>query len=956
MKLTKRIIVMILCVAIFASMQVFALEFPDVTDENKNAEAIDVLSSLGIIKGYEDGQFKPDKEVTRAELTSLLMRLLNLSITGTEVADSGYVDVANNHWAVYDIKTASGMGIIKGFGDGNFGPEQSVTFEQAVKMVVAMLGYESLAIDKGGWPDGYVAQGRDLGLLKNAEMTQTEPAPRKIIAQILYNALNVDLMAKKTTDSGQESYYIKKDQNVMTEYMKISKIEGMVTANSITRLDEEASELADDEVEIDVDGDSERYKVGNNTQAKNMIGLSVVAYVKYDEYNVDQIIQHIMAKSRITEVKFDAKEISKLTSSKLTVVNNDTGKTTEYKIQDDAVIMYNGKFLDSKYISDAKPTIGSVKLVDSGPGYNYIEIESYKNYLVKSVDTSNYLIYIDNSVGNVSESSIYVPVKDELDYSIKITKGTSDIQLSSIRKGNIISVKQGHESQTNGIQNIEILVSDTKKSGKITEENENTVSIDSKSYEISSSIEGTDLAKKIVYNASGTFYLDAFGDIAYAEFSTGDSYKYGFVIRAGVKAGNDEEPGTIRMLEYSTGSVKTYDMHTKVIVDGSSKSDHNEVVDALKDAAATFAADRKSSDVMDDISEDDASTWSFSQPIKYLVNSQGAISEIITVNTDVDDEMKLVAYESDATYNSTNKYFRDDSSNTIAKIDSKTLVLDIPNDRYDTGSYIKRTYSYFKNYAKYDIQIVGTNASGAANIVIAYESNLDKDVNYSTPTYVVKDRSDVYEDGENKTKLTLVNFQTGAEDTKYCSNPDYIADVEIGDVIRFGTDSQGEVNENVYIYLDISEAKAGNYPKLATSGDKTYYEDKDNYPTRKVAMYSNFSYVAPTFKLNSINDMYAYVFGTPYKVVDNSIELTDLLPGETGFEKDDVPTVANLTATSSTMFFSMNDNNVIEVTKGTTDENNIIGTILSYEEYPDSFNYIYAYIVDESLKAVYIIK
>jgi len=148
MKNTRKIISILLCFCIFFSMQVFALEFPDVTEDNKNGEAIDVLSSLGIIKGYDDGQFKPDKEVTRAELTSLLMRLLNLSITGTTVADSGYTDVANNHWAVYDIKTASSMGIIKGFGDGNFGPEASVTFEQAVKMVVCMLGYESVAIDK----------------------------------------------------------------------------------------------------------------------------------------------------------------------------------------------------------------------------------------------------------------------------------------------------------------------------------------------------------------------------------------------------------------------------------------------------------------------------------------------------------------------------------------------------------------------------------------------------------------------------------------------------------------------------------------------------------------------------------------------------------------------------------------------------------------------------------------
>ena len=225
MKIANKILAMIMALSMMLSMSVFALEFPDVKADDTNEEAINVLSSLGIIKGYEDGTFLPDKEVTRAELTSLLMRLLNLSLTGVPVADSGYTDVANNHWAVYDIKTASGMGIIKGFGDGNFGPEAPVTFEQAVKMVVAMLGYESVAIDKGGWPNGYVSQGRDLGLLKKAEMIQTNPAPRKIIAQILYNALNVDLMEKVTTSSADNDYYeIKKGKTVLSEYMQIEKV------------------------------------------------------------------------------------------------------------------------------------------------------------------------------------------------------------------------------------------------------------------------------------------------------------------------------------------------------------------------------------------------------------------------------------------------------------------------------------------------------------------------------------------------------------------------------------------------------------------------------------------------------------------------------------------------------------------------------------------------------------
>ena len=65
MKLTNKILALLLALSMIVSTSVFALEFPDVNADDANREAIDVLSSLGIIKGYEDGQFKPDKEVDR---------------------------------------------------------------------------------------------------------------------------------------------------------------------------------------------------------------------------------------------------------------------------------------------------------------------------------------------------------------------------------------------------------------------------------------------------------------------------------------------------------------------------------------------------------------------------------------------------------------------------------------------------------------------------------------------------------------------------------------------------------------------------------------------------------------------------------------------------------------------------------------------------------------------------
>ena len=56
------------------------------------------------------------------------------------------------------------------------------------------------------------------------------------------------------------------------------------------------------------------------------------------------------------------------------------------------------------------------------------------------------------------------------------------------------------------------------------------------------------------------------------------------------------------------------------------------------------------------------------------------------------------------------------------------------------------------------------------------------------------------------------------------------------------------------------------------------------------------------------------------------------------------------------MFFTINSSNEITATKGSSEDNNVLGTILAYKDHPDKWDYVFTYIVDESLKAVYVIK
>ena len=136
--------------------------FSDVDDSNSYVEAISTLSTLQVINGYEDGSFQPEKEITRAEYTKMIVYMLGMDSFTTPITT--FTDVPESHWANAYIKTAFDMGIINGFDDGTFRPDAPVTYEQALKMLVCTLGYEAYAEVAGGYPNGYRAQAEDLDL------------------------------------------------------------------------------------------------------------------------------------------------------------------------------------------------------------------------------------------------------------------------------------------------------------------------------------------------------------------------------------------------------------------------------------------------------------------------------------------------------------------------------------------------------------------------------------------------------------------------------------------------------------------------------------------------------------------------------------------------------------------------------------------------------------------------
>ena len=180
--------------------------FPDVDDNAEYAWAADLTKEMGLFVGDSNGNFNPYNGITRAEFATVVCRLMGGEAAAKAIKTSVFDDVSTSHWASGCIAWAAENEIVGGYGDGNFGPSDVVTYEQAVKMLVCAIGYSDRAIDAGGWPYGYVAIADNLGILDRVENTFGDSITRANVAVLVGNIQNNNYLGHIPNSSSDEAF------------------------------------------------------------------------------------------------------------------------------------------------------------------------------------------------------------------------------------------------------------------------------------------------------------------------------------------------------------------------------------------------------------------------------------------------------------------------------------------------------------------------------------------------------------------------------------------------------------------------------------------------------------------------------------------------------------------------------------------------------------------------------
>ncbi len=190
MSIFKRATSIVTAAAIAGSMMAGAA-FTDVTPTSEYSEAISLLSSLGALKGYPDGTFGAEKDITREEFVKVLYVLMTGSDeVGMFEGVSPFPDVDDERWSAGYINWAKNLGIVVGDPDGNFAPERNVSFAEASKMFVTALGYDATTMT---FPYGFIDKAQTIGLFDDVSgMTANSAAQRGDVAQMGSNTLFVE--------------------------------------------------------------------------------------------------------------------------------------------------------------------------------------------------------------------------------------------------------------------------------------------------------------------------------------------------------------------------------------------------------------------------------------------------------------------------------------------------------------------------------------------------------------------------------------------------------------------------------------------------------------------------------------------------------------------------------------------------------------------------------------------
>ncbi len=789
---------------VFAQNENSAVAFSDVSENAIYADAVKTFSLMGIIKGYEDGSFRPDRNVTRAEFTAMLMRTLNYGTLGSSsAAKLPFSDVDDNdssiNWAIPNINTAYDMGIINGYDDGTFRPSANVSYEEALKMIVCTLGYTGIDVSGTPWYAEYVNQAGKLGITENAyQLGAVEtPASRACIAQMLYDSLEVEMV--------EQDKLTKK--TILANYLGYIKSTGVISSDGVTSITAPDVNLRDDEVQIygqEPDGTYATYTYKTtDLSLKNYLGHEIEYYYKNDGSVIRTLAIYVLRKNNAVTVTADMIDQGSTVATQIKYYKTENDKSaSSINLDAENIVIYNGKLLGanaaaSRFSVGLIPQVGSITLLDSDGDnkFDIIKIDDYEVYYVSSKVSPEYSI-IDDVTKTGNDKKLILNVDDASAVTTIVDEDGNAMSYGSIVAGDVICLATSNAGNGGEVLRKAVVIRDTV-TGAVTTVEDDFLTIGGNRYRVSPAapwLNGlSHLLAEPALQDSGVYCKDINGNIvAYRKDAVVENIYYGYIMGMSSRQIAFDETKQLRILNQN-GSEALVELQDDVKINGTSYS----VADAVTQLTASAAIQNK-----------DANTgYTVNQMIKYTTKNSGGkvvLNKVYTAeqsasgNSITSDKLYFLSSVTGAnsmTYNSSARKLTGENG-TVVDI-GNAIVFVVPSNRSDYDRYrINSLSATFKNNGQYYVEVFDVSQTNSAKVVVCYGGNASSDVDDSSPVNVISENivSMTNPDADAAMKY-LVGFSSadssaGQEIEGWVSTSS-TWEPDLGDIYRAGTDRDG---------------------------------------------------------------------------------------------------------------------------------------------------------------------
>lgn len=798
-------------------------------DTTSMQDTVLVLQRLGILD--EDASGGAEDAVSRAEFTQMAVRALGVGNAYTTEEGSGFIDVPDAHPYAGVVEQARKAGLVSGNGSGYFYPDDKISYAEAAKILVTLTGYNHKVSSND--TSAYMVMATQIGIFRGiGELNHSMAAQRGNLYKMVENALEIDML-RQTGFGVETTFETQRGVSVMTEYLKVQKYEGMVTATSKTGYQSKETDLHKDQIEID----GTAYQVLYETSiVSGLLGHQVEAYVDISDLSED-ILPIVLLRDRTPEeriVSVSAENIKEDTTTRSLSYYEETGtgsmRSMRETISETANVIYNGVYCGKAHMledSDLKPMTGSVTLVDTdgAGGFDLVQIEDVRTIVVADVNTVDRKImdYYKRPTLNIDTSA-----------ELTITKRGKEITLADLADWDVLAIKIDRDETQ-----VDIDVSSSKVSGQITEMGDDTITVEGEVLEIAESLEAfmaENQDSQYIYELgdSGSFCLDVDGKVAAVDIGGSAASSYGYMIEASMSKGMDSTC-YVKMLTQS-GEVVMMQSATRLTIDGIGGQNSTDLYNRLMELDTVRPVGNPTSTDEQII----AAYTKQNKLVVYSTNADGEISEIDTVVDNPEENgkgLKISYPVQNKRYKMYNKF--SGGTENIFMYDGNLKIFNVPPNVKDENAY--STSNLFSHDSFYNVTAYNKEdgiVPVVCNFIIGDPGDSSGDGG-STPigtnvdsqsalAVVEKVTKAAAEDGSTTSRIYV--FSNG-QSRSYNVTPDRVLpELKFGDIIQYGTDFKGEISDLV-VRLSASEDTAFSANSLGGSFETVYGLVYEKYST-----------------------------------------------------------------------------------------------------------------------------